>query len=150
METESRGISLSALQASDQADLEILWPEGTKGTGWIITLAGPGHPKAVALSESYGRESLRKAARIEAATVNGRKFKPDEGDVESTRRENVRSIVARMIDWRGLKDDNGDDVPFSDEKGMEVFLDPKLGWAFTQVVEYLADDRSFTKRSATS
>ena len=150
MNDAPRGVSLAALKAVDQTEIEILWPGGTDGTGWFVTLAGPRHPKSIAISEAAGKKSLRRQAQIEAATVNGRKYKPAEVDVEEQRRENVENVVGRIVDWRGLTDDAGADVKFTEESGVTMFMDQALGWAFWQIVEALGDERSFTRRSATT
>lgn len=150
MNDTPKGVSLAALKAVDETEIEILWPGGTEGTGWFVTLAGPGHPKSIAISEAAGKKNLRKQAQIEAATINGRKYKPAEIEVDEQRRENVEGVVGRIIGWRGLTDDDGADVTFTDDAAIALFMDQKLGWAFWQIVEYLGDERSFTRRSATT
>lgn len=150
MNDAPKGVSLTALKAVDETEIEILWPGGTEGTGWFVTLAGPGHPKSIAVSEAAGKKSLRKQAQIEAATVNGRKYKPAEIEVDEQRRENVENVVGRIIGWRGLTGDDGAEVKFTEEAAVKLFMDQALGWAFWQIVEYLGDERSFTKRSATT
>lgn len=145
-----KGVSLAALMAVDQTEMEILWPGGTDGTGWFITLAGPGHEKSRALADTVGKRVLRREAQIEAATVNGRKYKSPEVDIEERRRENVATVCARIIDWRGLTDDAGAEVKFSEEQAINTFVDPALGWAYSQVSDALNDERLFTRRSATA
>lgn len=147
----SKSVSLSSLQSADTIEREIMWPGGVEGTGWIITLAGPGHPKTIALTELTARKNLKRQSAIEAAQVNGKKYKPPEMDVEEQRRDNVSSIVARIVSWRGLKEnDEGPEIEFSEAKATEMFMDPKMGWVFWQLVEYLADDRAFMTRFATT
>ena len=150
MNDAPKGVSLAALKAVDQTEIEILWPGGTEGTGWFVTLAGPGHPKSIAISEAAGKKSLRRQAQIEAATINGRKYKPAEVEVEEQRRENVENVVGRIVDWRGLTGDNGEAVHFTEDAAVAMFMDQSLGWAFWQIVEAFGDERSFTKRSATT
>lgn len=141
------GISLSAMRAVDQSDLEIL--ANGEPTGWVITLAGPGHPKTVALHDDVGRRVLHREAQKEQAQVNGRKYKAVETDIGARRRENVADVVARIIDWKGLNDD-GAEIKFSADEAVKILLDPALGWAFQQVRDYLDDERSFMRRSATA
>ena len=145
-----KSVSLALLKAVDETEMEIIWPGGTEGTGWFVTLAGPGHSKSIAISQAVGKKSLRKQAQIESATVNGKKYKPADVEVDEQRRENIENIVGRIVTWRGLTDEAGAEVKFTDEVAVGMFLDQALGWAYWQIVEALGDERSFTKRSATS
>jgi hypothetical protein len=145
-----KGVSLAALMAADQTEIEIMWPGGTEGTGWFLTIAGPGHEKSRALADAIGKRILRREAQIEAASFNGRKYKPPEVDIEERRRENVANVCARILGWRGLTDDAGAEIKFSEEQALKIFLDPAFGWAYNQVSDYLNDERSFTRRSATA
>lgn len=139
-------MDMQDLRSVDQTEIELM--RDGEPTGWFVTIAGPGHPKAMALADALGKRALRREAQIEAANVNGRKYKPPEVDIEERRRENVANVVARIVDWRGLTD-NGAELRFSEETGVKVLGDPALGWAYGQIVDYLADERSFTKRAST-
>ncbi|KTR02552.1 hypothetical protein NS365_21440 [Aureimonas ureilytica] len=141
-------VDLSAFVPTDTALLEILAPGGVNGTGWTITFAGPSHPKAVAYAEENSRKNLRRQRQIEAAQINNRKFKPEEREVDEVRRENVAWIVARILDWTPVKLGPGGPVAFSEEAAFQMLLDPNYGWVFAQVVEFMTDERSFTKGSA--
>lgn len=141
-------IDLSAFVLNDTAILEILAPGGVTSTGWNITFAGPGHPKAVAFNEAKTRENLRRQRQIEAAQVNGRKFKPEDREVDEVRRENVAWIVARIIDWTPVKLGAGDPITFSDDAAFKLLLNPDFAWVLSQMVDFITDERSFTKGSA--
>lgn len=142
-------IDLTDIIPADETVKEIMKPGGIEGTGWKITLAGPAHPKAVKWANDKQRRELKRAERIEAAQANGRKVKPEERDVDETRRETVGWVVSRILDWTPVKI-GGEEFPFSDEAAMNLLLRPSMGWAFGQIAEWLEDERSFTKASAKS
>jgi hypothetical protein len=143
-------IDLSALIPLETAVLEILKPGGIESTGWKITFAGPAHPKTVAWQNEQSRKSLRKAQQIEQAQVNGRKFKAEDKDPQEQQRETVSWIVARIVDWTPIKLGAGEPMRFSDAVAIDLLVKPELGWAFSQMVDFITDDRSFTQRSATN
>lgn len=140
-------IDLDAVTPQDEAIREIMTADGLKGTGWFITLAGSAHPKTQAWATENARRNIRKQAQIEAATVNGRKYKPDDRSVEDARRENVEWIVTRIVDWTPVKI-GGQVYNFSDAVAIELLSRPKLNWVFNQIVEWVVDERVFTKASA--
>jgi hypothetical protein len=147
MKTEA--VDLLAFVPADTAVLEILKPGGIESTGWTITFAGPSHDKTIAWQTESSRKNLRRQQQIEAAQVNGRKYKPEERGPDEQKRENVAWIVARIVDWSPVRLGPGDPVAFSETAAMELLMRPDLGWAFVQMVEFLVDERSFTKASAT-
>lgn len=144
--------SLAALRTIDETEIEINNKDGT-GSGWFVTLAGPGHDKTRALNDRLAKQILAREKLIEQATVNGKKYKSPEVDPDERRRENIGRVVARIIGWRGLFDIEGPgaaEVKFSEEVAIDLFLDPNLSAEYSQINEYLNDERSFTKRSATT
>lgn len=148
MKTEA--VDLLAFVPADAAVLEILKPGGIESTGWKITFAGPSHDKTIAWQTENSRKALRRQQQQEAAQINGRKYKPEEREPDDQKRDNVSWIVARILDWSPVRLGPGDPVPFSEAKAIELLMRPDLGWAFAQMVEFLVDERSFTKASATS
>jgi hypothetical protein len=142
-------IDLDAILPQDETVKEILKPGGIEGTGWKITLAGPAHPKTQAWVTENARRNLRRQAQIEAATINGRKFKPEDRDVADSRRENVEWVVSRIVDWTPVKI-GGQTYAFSDAAAVELLTRPELGFAFNQIVEWIGDERVFTKGSASA
>lgn len=139
-------IDLTGIMPADTAVLDILKPGGTEPTGWKITFVGPGHEKAVAFANENARRDLRRQQRIEAAQVNGKKYKPDERDPDDVRRENAEWVVSRILDWTPIR--IGDElIAFSPERAIALFLDRKMQWAFGQCIEFLVDERSFSRGS---
>lgn len=139
-------IDLTGIMPSDTAVLDILKPGGTDPTGWKITFAGPGHEKTIAWANENARRDLRRQQRIEAAQINGKKYKPDDREPEEVRRENVEWVVSRIVDWTPIKI-GADVIAFTPERAVSLFLDRKMAWALGQCIEFLVDERSFSKGS---
>lgn len=131
----------------DTAELHIVKPGTNIRTGWVITLAGPGHPQTISLSNELQRERLQRSAEIERAQVNGRKWKGDDAQPEDERRKSVSDVCRRIVTWTPV--DFGEGViEFSQENAVKTFLDPKKGAFYAQVVDFLIADRAFMKGSA--
>jgi len=139
---------LNDFDTEDTADMVVLHPATGEPTGWRITFAGPGHPKAVEQSNRLQRKRLREEKSREQAQMNGRKWKAEEKTPEEIRAENVAFVVERILGWTPVRI-NGEDLPFTPENATRLLLDPKKGKLFTQMLEFLAAEESFTKRSAT-
>lgn len=145
----SAAIDLSAVMPSDTSAYEMKAPGTGAPTGWKITLAGPGHAKAIAWSNEQQRKGLRRQAQIEAQQANGRKIKAEDRDLDEVRRDNIGWVVSRILDWTPVKIE-GEVFAFSDESAAKLLLKPTMGWAFVQLIDALADERTFTPRSASN
>lgn len=142
-------VDLGALVPADTAVLEIMKPGGSEGTGWKITFAGPAHEKTLRWSNDNARRQLRRQQQIEQAQANGRKYKAEDRDVDDVRAENVGWVVSRIVDWTPIKI-AGEVIAFSDQAATALLVQPQLGWAFSQMVDFLSDERAFMQRSAKS
>ena len=143
-------VDLGAFTPSDTADLHVKSPaDPTREIGWVVTFAGPSHPKTVALNNEVSRDALRRAKEIELSRVNGRKWKGDGKDVDTNRREFVEGIVSRIITWTPVELD-GKRYEFEAKSAVELLLNPKMGAFVAQFVDFLTEDRSFMKDSATT
>lgn len=140
----TEAIDISAFLPADTGELHILNANGQR-TGWVVTLAGPSHPKSVAYSEAAARRALDRAKRIEQAQVNGKKYKAEDQTPDDVRRENVESVVARIVDWTPVK--IGADT-YDASRAAELLVMPEMGWAYAQILEAFGDERRFTKASA--
>jgi hypothetical protein len=140
---------LAELDAIDTADLDVRHPATGEPTGWVITFAGPGHPQAVALNERTMRKRLREEREKEQARTNGRKWKGEERSTEEIRAENLGFLVDRIVSWSPVRI-NGEDIPFTREAAMQLLGDPRKGWLFTQALEFVVADDTFTRPSATT
>ena len=142
-------VDLSFDLPAETYQLAILKPGTATPNGWVITLAGPAHPKTIAYKNIARRDRLQKDAAIEAAQVNGRKFKPDERTIEDDDARTVRWLVSRIVTWSPIKV-GGDTIAFSDQAAMELLLRPAMAPYIAQIVEYLQGDRAFMPASASS
>lgn len=136
---------MDAFEASDTGKMEVLDAAG-RPTGWFWEFAGPGHPKTEALNNRFARERLHKAALMEQAQVNGRKWKADEEDPAEVRAKNIRDLVDRLVGWSPVEI-GGRDFPFTSENAIEFLSHPKRVGVLTQAMEFLAAEKSFSPRS---
>lgn len=141
-----KAIDLSSQIPVETAELEILKAGGVESTGWKVTFAGPAHPQTVAWSNDAARKGLRRAQQIEQAQVNGRKFKSEDRDPAEVRRDNVAWVVARIVTWTPVNVFGRD---WEAKDATELLIKPEMGWAFTQMVEFLGAETSFMPRSGT-
>jgi hypothetical protein len=128
----------------DEAEMTVV--VGGKLTTWKWRFAGPGHPQTVAYNERQSRDRLHREAQQEQARVNGKKWKADEQTTDEVRGQNAEWILSRLLGWTPVKL-SGEDYPFNRENAMALLLDPKKPF-FSQAVEFLAEEKSFTPRSA--
>lgn len=140
-------VSLIDVIPEDTADLEILKPGRTEGTGWFITIAGPGHPQTIALNDDERKRGVRRAQQIESAQINGRKWKGEDEDADEVRRRNVERVVRRIVSWTPV-DIGAGPVEFAPDTATALFLNPRMDWVVVQILEFISDERSFTPRSA--
>lgn len=144
-------LDLSAFQPEQSGTLMILDPSGVKETGWVWTFGSPSHPKAQSYMEKIGREQTRREALVEAARANGRKVKPDDKDLDDKKKSNADWVVSRTLGWAPavtIPTISPDPLTFSDENVAKVVSHPDGWWVLSQVVEFLAHEKSFTKGSA--
>ena len=142
-------VDLTGFLPANTVMKEIMKPGGIEGTGWMVELAGPGHPKVVEFDDAAARKSLRRAAQLEAQQANNRKVKPEEKDLEEFRKENMAFVVSRIVGWTPVKA-FGKTWEFSDANAIELLSKPEMRGAFTQILEWIGDERTFTKGSATT
>jgi hypothetical protein len=145
--TEIAEFSFADFEAADEADMTVTM--NGKETTWVWTFAGPGHPKTVELENRAARERLQTERMKEQTVTNGKKWKAPEQTVDEVREKNIDWIVNRLLRWSPVRI-NGDDYPFSAENARALLADRKKIELFTQALEFLTADSSFTRRSATS
>lgn len=141
-------VNLAGSLALDTMELNMCFPGTNQPTGWVLTLAGPGHPQTVELSDEMERKRLKKVADIERAQVNGRKYKGDEDlDPEESRRQTVTSICRRIVDWTPVDFGEGP-IEFSLDNAVDAFMDRRKAAYFGQLVDKLNEEKAFMKASA--
>lgn len=146
-------VDLDAVASLERFVLEILNPSTGKPLGWKITLAGPSHPATRALALDASRDALRRAQAIEAAQINGRKFKPDDEDAADRHRRNVTSVCRRIESWSPnpvFPRVGPRPIAFSLEAAVDLFMRPELGGVFVQITDYLTSERAFMQPSGTT
>lgn len=150
-------VDLSAAMPRDTGILHIVVPGTGKRTGWQITFAGPGHPKAILQNEELARANLDKAERIEMAQVNSRKWKGDGKQVADVRRENVQWVLGRILCWTPItiKQFAAEPIELPEsatpeqlKRAADLLAQPYMTPYFLQMTEYLSDQSSFIEASA--
>jgi len=144
MDNKPVEFDIDQIDASDEAEM-VVHANG-RPTTWVWRFAGPGHPKAVEVSNRMARERLRREAEQEQARVNGRKWKAEDESPDELARRNAEYVVDRLLGWSPVKF-SGQDYPFSRENAIALLLDPKKGALAMQALEFLADQRSFSQPS---
>ena len=134
---------------NDTAELHVVKPGTNIRTGWVITLAGPGHPQSIAMMNEGERERLHRSAEMERAQVNGRKWKGEDQQPDEARKKTVSSVCKRIVGWTPVDFGEGT-VEFSHENAVKLFMNPKFGAFFGQVVDFLTAERAFMPDSANS
>lgn len=121
-----------------------------EGSGWSIEIADASHPKAQAWSNEQARKNLKRQERIETQQLNGRKIKAEEKEPEEVRKDNIGWVLSRVIGWTPeIKLPFFDEpLAYSEENAAKVFLHPKMGFALSQLIDVIGDEKSFTKASA--
>jgi hypothetical protein len=140
-------LDLSDFDTADTSDMPVAHPLTGEPTTWIITFAGPGHPKTIDLADRRARQQLRDEKAKEQARVNGRKWKAEDKTPAEQRAENVEWIADRVVGWTPVKI-NGDDLSYSRENAIKLLADPKKGWLFRQCLEFLLAEENFMPSSA--
>lgn len=135
------------LDTADEATMDVVI--NGQPTGWLWTFAGPGHPKAVEQANRLARERLRRDAEIERARNNGKQWKTEVETPDQIRAKNIAFVVERLIRFTPAKL-NGELVEFSPEAAAKILGDPRKGTVIQQAIDFLADEKSFSRRSAKS
>lgn len=141
--------NLAGTAAMQTAILHMKYPGTSKRNGWQITMAGPSHPKTIALGNEQTRERLDKQARIEQVQVNGRKWKVEDVEPEDDRLRFVRSLVGRIVTWTPI-DLGAGPVEFSEQAAIDLLLNPDYGHYVAQITDFLLAEGSFIPDSAKS
>lgn len=125
--------------------LEVI--QGEKKTGWLITLGGPEHPKAVAFADAQLRQGLEKARQARLALASGVEPAVEQKEPDEVRRENIAWMVARIVGWTPIRV-GGKEYPFSDEAAFDLLTRPTFGGVVRQISRVLETEARFTRRSA--
>lgn len=148
--TNSEFVDFGDIVPVDSIHYEIRKGNG-EGSGWSIEIADASHPRAQAWSNEQSRKTLRRQQMVEAQQANGRKVKPDDREPEEVRRDNIGWVLSRIIGWTPeikLAFISEEPLAYSEENATKVFMHPKMGFALSQLIDVIGDEKSFTKASA--
>ena len=139
-------VDLTGMLPVDTAVLQIYRPGTNEPIGWEWTMAGPAHAKTVEFNNNAARKASHRDMLMEQARVNNRKWKGEDKQPEERRREFIEGIVARIVTWTPVQ--IGSTVyEFSEKSAVELLLKPEMGAFVAQAVDFLIDERAFTKDS---
>lgn len=145
------GFSLDEAVPVETFDYTVKRPGTEEPLDWIVTFAGPSHPKSIDLNDKSARKSLNKAKLIEQARINGKKFKSDELTPEEDKHQFIESIVGRIVGWKTSTaagpSFKGKVYPFSDQLATELLMFPEMGTYVAQFVEVLLEEKNFMPAS---
>ena len=144
---ENMPVDLGGFLPNDTAQLHIVIPGTNKRTGWVVTMAGPGHAQSIALSNEASRKYLHTQALQEQARVNGRKWKADDKQADDQRREFIESLVGRIVDWTPVCI-GSEVIKFTPASATAFLLRPYMGPYISQFTEFLLDDKAFMTDSS--
>lgn len=145
--TDAIVVDLDGDLPGETAELQMMKPGTSTPNGWVLTMAGPSHPKTLAFKERKQRERLHKEATIEQAQVNGRKYKAEERTPDQAEAETMQWVVSRIVTWTPVSI-GGVTISFSDEAAAELLRRPTMGAYLQQIIDYLNADRAFMPASA--
>lgn len=133
----------------ETAQMVMVKPGTSEPNGWVLTMAGPAHPKTLAYKEKKQRERLHKEATIEQAQVNGRKYKSEGRTPEEAEIDTMLWVVSRIVTWTPVKI-AGVTIEFSDAAALDLLRRPAMAAYLQQIIDYLNADRAFMPTSATT
>lgn len=140
-------IDLSAFDKADEAEMELML--NGRATGWKWTFAGPGHPQTLAYRDKMQREQHQLEREQAQARAAGKRWTPPDDGPDANMRRTVEWIVSRLIRWTpATVTINGESLPYSPDAARRLLTDPRKPDIFTQAVEFLTAETSFTPASA--
>lgn len=143
-------VEFGSLDELDSADVGHLFIEiNGRLTDWKWTFAGPGHEKTVAYEDRQLRDRLHRDKQLEQQRLNGKKVKLPDETVDEVRERNIAWVLGRLIGWSPVKI-GGEMFTFSEENARRILTDRSKSDILRQAVEFLTDEKAFTRRSETS
>lgn len=127
---------LASIRQSDTATIEITHPVTGDPTGWVIELAGPGHPATLA---QRNRMLAKARAAQGKADPTAEQLDADAADFYS----------ARIVGWAGLSM-AGKEISYSPDKAKEIISDYGYSFVKDQINAALSSAASFLSAPAKS
>jgi len=136
----------------DVARMDVFVPGGSSlPIGWI-EFCGPGHPKAVKLSNEAQRRNLDDARD---RLIKGNRYKPPHRTPEQVNEETARWVCDRITAWSFRSRVKGEDgsvriqeTPFTHDLAMRLLGDPKKAWLLNAAAEFLVAVENFMPASS--
>jgi hypothetical protein len=102
----------------------------------------------------FGEDFEVKVARIGNPKYQSYITKMSKPHVRSIRRQGIASEMLKkiqrqatakflLLDWRGLHDDNGEEIPYSEAKALEILSNPQYPEFYDIVLECAQDNEMF-------
>ena len=123
-------MKLSQLLPKSQ-DLPITFPDG-EPTGIVL--------KVVGQDSKQVREVTKRFALIMDEQ------KPTLERMNQVEQRASEIVAACIVGWTGLEDEDGNPLPYSPDKALELVSKPELAFISEQVVRYAADRQNFFRR----
>jgi hypothetical protein len=132
-------VDLTDFAPVDDTTIEI--KRGDRGTGWFVTIGDLSNPIVQERTHAAAKKALK-----------AKKVADEDRDLEESRRENLGWVIARVLGWTPIKLAfiSPDEIEYSQENAIKVLLHPKMAWALAQIINAVADEKSFMKASAES
>jgi hypothetical protein len=115
------GVKLSTLVSDKEKTTSGVWCEFCEGLDFkIARMNNPEFRKYVSnLSRGSNRNSLRRIQR---------------GDTEATLELTLKAMAKHiLVGWRGLEDDEGNEIPYSSQKAEEILKDSQEVYEFVEL-----------------
>lgn len=114
------------------ADLHIVLPDG-ESTGIVIKMVG------------QDSSAFRSAAKGIAQMLMAQEDK--KLDVEALEKQNIELLAACIVNWSGLEDEEGNPLPFTKTKAIELLSMPELAFVREQIERFVAKRQNFFRRN---
>jgi len=132
---------LGDIETVEQVEIELRNPRTGAPLGVRISLAGPAHPL-------HQAKVLERSRRMMLAAALEGKEKAMERGLDEAQQARVELAIACVINWRGLANGDGHELPWSPQKAADVLMDKRNHWILEQISDALNDRDRFTKDSA--
>ena len=133
------GFNPRSIRDLGESQIEVLHPQTKRPTGATITLAGPDHPKARAISMAAARKLRRQLEKTGKLQLE---------DPEAEEESRLDELCARTLAWTGMVDDGEVEMPCNAENVRKLYTG--LTWLRLQMLEAMNDRGNFIAASAPS
>lgn len=144
-------MNLDALKFSRTAIHNVRHPLTGVDTGWIITLAGPGHPQVLEFEEAEfrrGQDEQETRSREDQAAIDAGREPPLRRQTRAeVRRRRAEKVAAHIITSTPATL-NGQDTTLTRDNAATILADPDLDWLLNQLTSTIQGRAVFISGSA--